>query len=108
MIDTNFNVEAIFSILPGSQFIVGDSYSSLDWHSTDQVKPTEAEFDAALKTVKATHAAQEYARNREIEYAALNQFEMQYDDEVNSTTTWKDAIVAIKTKWPKNNTGPVE
>ncbi len=45
--------------------------------------------------------SQEYARNRKEEYDALNQFEMQYDDEVNGTTTWKDAITAIRKKYPK-------
>ena len=45
--------------------------------------------------------SQEYARNRKAEYDALNQFEMQYDDEVNGTTTWKDAITAIRKKYPK-------
>ena len=47
------------------------------------------------------HDAQEYARNRKAEYDALNQFDMQYEDEMNGTTTWKDAITAIKTKYPK-------
>ena len=42
-----------------------------------------------------------WKRSRKVEYDALNQFEMQYDDEVNSTTTWKDAIAAIKAKYPK-------
>jgi len=45
--------------------------------------------------------SQEYARNRKAEYDALNQFDMQYEDEMNGTTTWKDAITAIKTKYPK-------
>ena len=31
----------------------------------------------------------------------MNQLEMQFDDEVNSTTTWKNAIIAIKAKYPK-------
>ena len=34
-------------------------------------------------------------------YAALNQDEMRYDDLINSTTTWQDAIAAIKTEYPK-------
>ena len=45
--------------------------------------------------------SQEYARNRKAEYDALNQFEMQYDDKEDGTTTWEDAIAAIKTKYPK-------
>ena len=45
--------------------------------------------------------AQEYARNRKAEYDLLNQLELQFDDEENGTTTWKDAINAIKAKYPK-------
>ena len=40
------------------------------------------------------------------EYDALNQFELISDDDANGTTTHKDAIAAIKTKWPKDNSGP--
>jgi hypothetical protein len=34
-------------------------------------------------------------------YALLNQDEMRFDDTVNSTTTWVDAINAIKALYPK-------
>ena len=60
-----------------------------------------------IPEVEAEDASQEYARNSKAEYDALNQFEMQYDDKKNSTTTWDDAIDAIKAKWPKDNSGPV-
>ncbi len=92
---------AIHSIRPKAQFSVGETYESLEWLDETQTKPTEVEFDEALKTVKAEYDAQEYARNRKAEYDALNQFEMQFDDKKNSTTTWDDAIEAIKTKYPK-------
>ena len=42
-----------------------------------------------------------YDVKRQREYAKLNQFEMQFDDQVNGTTTWIDAINAIKVKYPK-------
>jgi hypothetical protein len=48
-----------------------------------------------------------YARNRKKEYDALNQLELMTDDAANSTTTHADAIAVIKTKWPKNNKGPI-
>ena len=54
----------------------------------------------------AEYDLQEYARNRKLEYDALNQFELISDDAINGTTTHKDAIEAIKTKWPKDNSGP--
>ena len=64
-------------------------------------QPTQEEIDTEVIRLQEEWDSQEYARNRKAEYDALNQFEMQYDDEVNGTTTWKDAIVAIKTKYPK-------
>ena len=42
-----------------------------------------------------------YADKRKAKYDALSQFEMQYDDAKNSTTTWIDAIDAIKVEFPK-------
>ena len=33
---------------------------------------------------------------------------MSYKDNKNSTTTHADAVEAVKTKWPKDNSGPVE
>lgn len=44
---------------------------------------------------------QAYSYLRATAYAALNQDEMRYDDLVNGTTTWQDAIAAIKTSIPK-------
>jgi hypothetical protein len=56
---------------------------------------------ARAKELQAGYDALAYARSRKVEYDALNQLEMQYDDKVNGTTTWEDAIVAIKAKYPK-------
>ena len=45
----------------------------------------------------------QYQRDRKLEYDALNQFELQYDDSLDGGTRWKDAIQAIKNKYPKPN-----
>ena len=42
-----------------------------------------------------------YAEKRKQEYDQLNQFEMQFDDQQNGTTTWVDAINEIKERYPK-------
>ena len=42
-----------------------------------------------------------YAQKRRKAYNRVQQFELQYDDEINGTTTWKDAIEEIKKKYPK-------
>jgi len=45
--------------------------------------------------------SQEYARNRKAKYDLLNQDELRFDDLENTTTTWQDAINAIKLEYPK-------
>jgi len=57
--------------------------------------------DAEITRLQAEYDSQEYARARAAEYAALNQFEMQFDDQQNNTTTWVDAINDIKARFPK-------
>lgn len=54
-----------------------------------------------LKRLEDEHVATQYSRDRKAEYDKLNQDEMRYDDMKNSTTTWIDAIDAIKAKYPK-------
>lgn len=79
------------------------------WENWDNVSvPTQSAIVAKKKELTVPWDAQLYARNRKLEYNALNQLELMTDDAANSTTTHADAIAVIKTKWPKNNTGPVE
>ena len=97
--------QALMNLRPGAEFHLKGS--KLTWVDLKQTEPSQAEIDAELKRLQEEWDAQAYARNRKAEYDALNQFEMQYDDKKNSTTTWDDAIDAIKAKWPKDNSGPV-
>ena len=47
-----------------------------------------------------------YAELRATEYPSReNQFDMQYHDQIDGTTTWKDTIQAVKDKYPKTITG---
>ena len=66
-------------------------------HKEQEWTPSERthEFDQVV------YDSQAYARARKIEYDLLNQDEMRFDDLVNSTTTWRDAILAIKAAHPK-------
>jgi len=63
--------------------------------------PTQAEQDLWTTDYNTFVAANEYKGLRKAKYDALSQFEMQYDDAKNSTTTWVDAINAIKQEYPK-------
>ena len=99
-------VRAIWSIRPKGQFTVGETYESLTWEDETQVKPTEQEFDDAVAAWNTEYVAQEYARNRAADYPETGvQFNKIYDD---GLTKWKAEMVdPVKTKWPKDNSGPV-
>jgi len=91
--------DAIQSLRPTSNFTL--SGDVIEWLDAEQSQPTALELSNEVTRLQAEYDAQAYARSRKVEYDALNQFEMQFDDEENGTTTWKDAIEAIKTKYPK-------
>ena len=89
----------------GEKFDSRYSYSPVDGVAVKgELIPIDTDEEARMK---AEWESQEYARNRKLEYDVLNQFELISDDDANGTTTHKDAIAAIKTKWPKDNSGPV-
>ena len=75
-------------------------YANLVIHSSD-AKPSESDCTNAVAALQTTWDGQAYARLRKAKYDLLNQDEMRYDDTKNSTTTWVDAIDAIKAAHPK-------
>jgi len=77
------------------------SLANIDGQENKGVIPSEAEIQVEITRLQTEHGSKEYARNRRIEYDQLNQFEMQFDDQRDSTTTWVDAINTIKDKYPK-------
>lgn len=88
---------------PEVDFILQDDGQGVyikEWKNASP-QPTQAEIEAAHAEWEAEQAATQYQRDRKAEYDQLNQYEMMFDDEVNGTTTWIDAINAIKAKYPK-------
>jgi hypothetical protein len=73
------------------------------------VHENEGAFDAAGNKVEIDLAAvnawvdpNAYKYERVAEYPSLQeQLDMQYWDAINGTTTWQDAIQAVKNKYPK-------
>jgi len=94
--------QATLSILGNTptSFDLDENGNIARWESETK-QPSEAEIDAEVIRLQAVYDSQEYARNRKAEYDKLNQFEMQFDDQLNGTTTWVDAINAIKQEFPK-------
>ena len=90
---------AIYNIHPNI-ISIHDGVDAWDING-DVVVLDESAITAEISRLQGIYDSQEYARARATEYAALNQFEMQFDDQQNNTTTWIDSINAIKTKYPK-------
>jgi len=88
--------QAIKSLDANSEFSIRNDI--ITWHTTPI---TDAEIATEMARLQAVYDSQEYARNRKAEYDQLNQFEMQFDDQQNNTTTWVDAINDIKARFPK-------
>ena len=69
------------------------------------VELSDAEYDAkitALASQKNDEAQNGYKRARQMAYPSIeDQLDMQYWDNVNGTTTWKDHIAKVKDDNPK-------
>ena len=83
------------------------SYTNIQtvkWDGTEWI----VEDSEKLRLSQIEYDGQEYARNRAFAYPSTgDQLDMMYKDTKNSTTTHADAVEAVKTKWPKDNSGPV-
>ena len=84
----------------------GDSPEAYD-QAGNAVDLDESAVTTELARLDAEYIALEYARARKRDYPTWGeQLNKIYDDGV---TKWKaEMIDPVKTKWPKNNSGPVE
>ena len=98
--------EALSNLRPKAQW--GIKVNELTWKDDVQTEPLISEIQTEVTRLEEEWTAQEYARNRKSEYPSQgDQNDMIYKDNKNSTTTHADAVEAVKTKWPKDNSGPV-
>ena len=92
-------IDALQSLKPNAEWVLrGDV---LEWLDSEQTEPTALELSNEVTRLQAVYDSQAYARTRKAKYDLLNQDEMRFDDQANSTTTWVDTINAIKTAHPK-------
>lgn len=67
-----------------------------------EVSLNESLIQAEISRLQAEYDAKEYQRQRQSAYPSiLEQLDMQYWDSINGTTTWQDAINAVKAQYPK-------
>ena len=111
-------VECILKLFPDAKvdedFVctdrVGSGLEISEWNIRGlqtNTKPTEEELNAVSDEVQAEYDAQEYARKREAEYPSIAELTVAlYDTDDKAALETKRA--AVKKKWPKDNSGPVE
>tara|TARA_R110000765_G_scaffold196901_3_gene302669 strand:- start:1660 stop:1953 length:294 start_codon:yes stop_codon:yes gene_type:complete len=74
------------------------TYESIEWKESANVSKTELQTEA--DRLQAEWTANQYQRDRQ--YPSIgDQLDMQYHDELNGTTTWKDAVAKVKSDNPK-------
>ena len=79
----------------------------IQWHN-GTTPISKEDIEAMIPTVEAEIAAEAQAKINETQYqrdrvypSITDQLDMQYWDNVNGTTTWKDAIAKVKSDNPK-------
>ena len=73
----------------------GEVYSNLKLNDDTATMPSKADVDAKI-------AELQVIQDRRLAYGSIgDQLDMQYKDQINSTTTWKDHIAKVKSDNPK-------
>ena len=94
-------LSAIVAIDPSAQVSIRDGdLDQITWHNDAPVIP-KADIVAMMAELQADYDSKQYQRDRKVEYDKLNQFELIGEDSINGTTNHRDAIIAIKDKYPK-------
>jgi len=99
VIKPNIYIEAVFNLVGGTFAGNDEGPISKFIFYDNQATPTDAKVDAEVKRLQAEYDAQEYARNRALEYPAL----AEQLDEIfhNGIDSWKAVIKVTKDKYPK-------
>ena len=95
--------DAILKINPNAKVVVkGDDINTceIEWYNGTTPIP-KADIEAKMVELQAEYDANQYQRDR-VYPSIQEQLDMQYWDNVNGTTNWKDAIAKVKADNPKS------
>ncbi len=76
-------------------------HSSMKWIDVPDDCTSEWTYANGTVSYVEPEDTRTYADLRKHEYSKLNQFEMQFNDDRDGTTTWVDKINEIKERYPK-------
>ena len=100
--------DAILNLVGNTKHFSVSPEDEFKWlEDTDDGKPSEEAIQTKLVSMISEWDAQAYARNRELEYPSIAELTVAlYDTDDKVALETKRA--AVKTKWPKDNSGSVE
>jgi hypothetical protein len=101
-VDNNIADEIRTSSIGGWEDGIAINETFYNENVSSENKPSWSDVNAVISELKTAYANKNYSRNRAYSYPTITkQLEMMYDDQINGTTTWKDAIQAVKDANPK-------
>ena len=100
--------DAITALHPTNSFVLRDNnYDQIEWVITPESPSTKKQVDDKLASMISDWDALAWSRNRAVEYPAVTELTVSlFDTDDKAALETKRA--AVKTKWPKDNSGPVE
>ena len=95
-------LKSIRAINPNAEVSVNaEDISQITWHNNTPVISNE-DILAKQAELKTAYDAKQYQRDRKKAYPDIgDQLDMQYHDKKDGTTTWEDAVQAVKDAHPK-------
>tara|TARA_R100001594_G_scaffold30698_1_gene57436 strand:- start:870 stop:1166 length:297 start_codon:yes stop_codon:yes gene_type:complete len=89
-------ISAIKNLNPNAE-VKCTSIDDIEWRKGDPI--SKSEIEAEIERIK---KFEKYKEDRILAFPSIgDQLDMQYWDQVNGTTTWKDAIAKVKSDHPK-------
>ena len=96
--------KAILAIKSDAQVSIEDNdVTKITWHDDNPTNITNTAILAKQAELQTAYDNNKYQRDRANSYPSIQeQLDMQYWDNVNDTTTWKDAVAKVKSDNPKD------
>ena len=95
-------IEAILSINPNAEVSVSENYiNTIQWHNETTPIP-KADIEAKMVEVQADYDAEEWKRNRQIEYPSIDDCIHALLDGGDTLTELQAKRTVTKTKYPKS------
>ena len=97
-------IDAVIALYGRSSYHMADGNGKVKWkdgHETTAEETTA--INAKVVELQAEYDALQYQRDRALSFPSIgDQLDMQYHDQLDGTTTWKDAVAKVKADNPKD------